>query len=91
MHFAADGPAMRPALMSAGSSWALGLISFRYSPMASVSQTLTPLCCSEGTSMDGASSSISAFMAGSSGGITFSVKSSPASLAISQPRSAQAP
>ncbi len=59
--------------------------------MASVSQTLTPLCCSEGTSMEGASSSISAFMAGSSGEITFSVNSSPASLASSQPRRDQAP
>ena len=37
------------------------------------------------------SSSISAFMDGSSGGITFSVKSRPASLAVSQPRKAQAP
>ena len=59
--------------------------------MASVSQTLMPPCCSEGTSMEDESSSISAFMAGSSGGITFSMKSSSASLHISQPRSAQAP
>ncbi|MNT25085.1 hypothetical protein D3C72_1605900 [compost metagenome] len=69
----------------------MGLISFRYSAMASVSHTLMPPCCSEGTSIDDDSSSISAFMAGSSGGMTFSLKSSPASLHISQPRSAQAP
>ena len=37
------------------------------------------------------SSSISAFMAGSSGGMIFSLKSSPASLHISQPRSDHAP
>jgi hypothetical protein len=79
------------ARMSAGSSWALGLISLRYSPMASVSQTFTPLCCSEGTSIEADSSSISAFMAGSSGEMTFSVNSSPARRAISQPRRAQAP
>ena len=79
------------AFASAGSNWALGLTSFRYSPMARVSQTLTPLCCSAGTSIEADSSSISAFMAGSSGEITFSVKSRPASRAISQPRRAQAP
>ena len=59
--------------------------------MASVSQTFTVPCCSEGTSMLEDSSSISAFMAGSSGEMTFSVNSSPASRAISQPRKAQAP
>ncbi len=77
--------------MSSGSRPALGLISLRYSPMASVSHTFTPPCCSEGTSMDEDSSSISAFMAGSSGGMIFSLKSSPASRHISQPRSAHAP
>ena len=77
--------------MSAGSNCASGLISCRYSAIASVSQTFTPLCSSEGTSMLDDSSSISAFIAGSSGGITFSVNSSPASLAISQPRRDQAP
>jgi hypothetical protein len=46
---------------------------------------------SEGTSMDADSSSISAFIDGSSGEMTFSVKSRPASLAVSQPRKAQAP
>ena len=79
------------ALASAGSSPALGLISLRYSPIASVSQTLMPPCSSDGTSIDDDSSSISAFIAGSSGGITFSAKSSPASRHISQPRSDQAP
>ena len=41
--------------------------------------------------MDDDSSRISAFMAGSSGGTTCSVKSSLASFAINQPRRAQAP
>ena len=59
--------------------------------MASVSQTFTLPCCSEGTSIEDDSSSISAFIAGSSGGITFSMKSRPASWHISQPRSDQAP
>ncbi|MDB5942938.1 MAG: hypothetical protein JWQ13_2504 [Ramlibacter sp.] len=79
------------AFASAGSSPALGLTSLRYSPIASVSQTLMPSCCSEGTSMDDESSSISAFIAGSSGGIIFSVNARPARRAISQPRSDQAP
>ena len=79
------------AFTSAGNSPALGLISLRYSAIARVSHTLTVLCCSEGTSMLDESSSISAFMAGSSGEITSSVNSRPASLAISQPRKAQAP
>ena len=59
--------------------------------MASVSHTLMPSCSSEGTSMLEDSSSISAFMAGSSGEITCSEKSRPAKRAMSQPRSAQAP
>ena len=69
----------------------MGLISLRYSPIASVSHTFTEPCCSEGTSIEDDSSSISAFMAGSSGGMIFSLKSRPASLHISQPRSDHAP
>jgi len=46
---------------------------------------------SDGTRIDADSSSISARTDGSSGGITFSVNLSPASLHMSQPRSAQAP
>ena len=76
---------------SAGSNAASGLISFRYSPIASVSHTRAPSCSRQGTRIEDDSSRISAFIAGSSGGITRSVKSSPANLAINQPRSAQAP
>ena len=79
------------ALRSAGSKPALGLISLRYSPMASVSQTCTPSWSSEGTRIEADSSSISAFMAGSSGEMMCSVNSSLASLHMSQPRKAQAP
>jgi len=76
---------------SAGSSPASGLISCRYSAIASVSQISMPLWCSAGTRIEEDSSSISARMAGSSGEITSSLKSSSASLAMSQPRRAQAP
>ncbi|EWS62759.1 hypothetical protein Y695_04011 [Hydrogenophaga sp. T4] len=69
----------------------MGLISLRYSPIASVSQTCTPSWSSEGTRIEAESSSISAFMAGSSGEMMCSVNSSLASFAISQPRKAQAP
>ena len=74
------------AFASAGNSRACGLISFKYSPIASVFHTLMPLCISDGTS-----SSISAFMSGSSGGTIFSVKSSPDNFASNQPRNAHAP
>jgi len=59
--------------------------------MANVSHTLMPLCCKDGTSMLDDSKSISAFIAGSSGETTCSVKSRPARRAISHPRKAQAP
>ncbi len=75
------------AARSAGSRPALGLISLRYSAMANVSQTLTPPWRRQGTSIEGASSSISARTSGSSGGSTTSSKSSPAKRASSQPRS----
>ena len=57
--------------------------------MASVSQTFTSSCVRQGTSMDGASSRISARMAGSSGEMTTSSKGSLTSRAISQPRKDQ--
>ena len=79
------------AARSAGSRPALGLISLRYSPIASVSHTWMPSCSSAGTRIEAESSSISAFMAGSSGEMTFSVNSSLARRAMSQPRRAQAP
>ena len=79
------------AARSAGNKTALGLTSFRYSPIAKVSHTWTPSWSSAGTIMDADSNSISAFMAGSSAGITCSSKSSLAKRAMSQPRKAQAP
>jgi hypothetical protein len=59
--------------------------------MANVSHTLMPWCCRQGTNMEDDSSSISAFMDGSSGGMTCSSNGRPASLHISQPLSDQAP
>ena len=59
--------------------------------MASVSHTRILPCSSEGTRMEDDSNSISAFMAGSSGDTVCSLNSRPASLAMSQPRNAQAP
>ena len=74
---------------SAGSRPASGLISFRYSPIARVSQTLTLSCSRQGTRKEGDSSKSSARVAGSSIGATRSAKSSPAILHSNQPRSDQ--
>ena len=57
--------------------------------MASVSQTFTPWWRRQGTSIDGASSSISARTPGSSGPSTTSSNSSPAKRASNHPRKDQ--
>jgi hypothetical protein len=54
--------------------------------MARVSHTVTPWWRRQGTRMEGASSSISAFTAGSSGLTSTSLNSRPASRHSSQPR-----
>jgi hypothetical protein len=91
MHLAADGAAVRARADVGGQQAGLGLDLVEVLADGQRVPDLDAVVLQEGTSMDGDSSRISAFMAGSSGGITFSVKSSPASLAISQPRRAQAP
>src|ERR1700730_12545425 len=72
---------------SSGSKSAAGMISFRYSPIASVSQTLIPLWLRQGTRNEDDKSSSSARIAGSSGEMPFSEKGSPENLVINQPRS----
>ena len=73
---------------SAGNKSAAGLISFRYSPIASVSQTFSPLWLRQGTRKEEDKSNSSARITGSSGEMTFSEKGSPENLVINQPRSA---
>src|SRR5262245_5663759 len=75
------------ATLLVGSSPLLGLISLRYSAIASVSQILTSLWVRHGTSIDGESSSSSLRALASSGGMMTSLKSSLANRASSQPRS----
>jgi hypothetical protein len=76
---------------SFGKSPASGRVSFKYSPIASVSHTLTPSWVRQGTRQEGDSRRSSARIAGSSGGTIFSAKASPENLASSQPRSDQEP
>src|SRR6185369_17236796 len=77
------------ALRSVGSNPAAGRISCRYSPIAKVSQTVTPSCSRLGTRKDGESSSNSARVEGSLAGSSRSPTSRPANLHSSQPRSDQ--
>src|SRR5258708_38040343 len=72
---------------SAGSRPAFGRTSLRYSPIASVSHTVTSSWVRQGTRIEAESSRISARVAGSSGGISFSSKSRPENFVSSQPRS----
>src|SRR5580700_10169256 len=76
---------------SLGSSPASGNFSFKYSAIASVSQTLMLPLTSDGTRNDGDSSSSSALVDGSSAGTACSSKSSPAILHSNQPRSDHEP
>ena len=66
---------------------ASGLRSFRYSAMASESQTARPRCSRTGTRPEGECFRIAACVSGLSSGTTISSNSMPAILAISQPRS----
>ena len=77
------------AARSAGSRPASGRVSFRYSAIASVSQTLMPSSVRQGTRMDGERSSSSLRASASSGATITSSKSSPAKRARSQPRNDQ--
>src|SRR6476469_4204224 len=77
------------AARSFGKRPAFGLISARYSAIASVSQTDVPSCSRHGTRKDGDKSKRSARVEGSSAERTRSSNSSPAILHKSQPRSDQ--
>src|SRR6201999_510725 len=74
-------------IRSAGNNPACGMVSLRYSAIASVSQTVAPSCRRQGTRIDDDSSRISARAEGSSGATTTSSNSSPENLVSSQPRS----
>jgi len=88
VHLPANRAAEVRFARSSGSKSAAGLISFRYSPIASVSQTLSPLWLRQGTRKEDDKSNSSARIAGSSGEMTISEKGSPENLVINQPRSA---
>src|ERR1700733_9278200 len=72
---------------SAGNRPAFGMISLRYSAIASVSHTVAPSWRRHGTRMDDESSRISARAEASSGEVTISSNSSPENLVSNQPRS----
>src|ERR1700743_430830 len=74
-------------MRSAGSNLASGMISLRYSAIASVSQTTAPSCRRQGTRIEDDSSRISARAEASSGAVTISSNSRPENLVRSQPRS----
>src|SRR5260221_2152489 len=76
-------------MRSAGTRPASGLISLRYSAIASVSQTVAPSWRRHGTRIDDDSSRISARADASSGAVTTSSNSSPENFVSSQPRSDQ--
>src|SRR6202790_4483951 len=71
---------------SGGNRPASGMISLRYSPIASVSQTVAPSCRRQGTRIEDDNSRISARADASSGAGTTSSNSSPENLVNSQPR-----
>src|SRR5258708_915114 len=72
---------------SAGNRPAFGMVSLRYSAIASVSHTVAPSWRRHGTRIDDDSSRISARADASSGAVTISSNSSPENLVSSQPRS----
>lgn len=72
-----------------GSKFFFGATSFKYSPIASVSQTLTLLWCRQGTKIEGDKSSNSALLSGVSVGTLISSKSTPDILVINHPLSDQ--
>src|SRR3982074_1133319 len=72
---------------SAGNRPASGMISLRYSAIASVSHTVAPSCRRHGTSIDDDSSRISDFAEASSGEGTFLSHSPPDKLRSSHPHS----
>src|ERR1700750_50888 len=76
-------------MRSAGNRPACGIVSLRYSAMASVSQTVAQSWRRQGTRIDDDSSRISARADASSGAVTISSNSSPENLVSSHPRSDQ--
>src|SRR5882757_1488283 len=72
-------------MRSCGSKPASGMISLRYSAIASVSHTVAPSCRRQGTRMDDDSSRISALAEASSGAVTISSNSSPENLVSNHP------
>ncbi len=74
---------------SAGSNFASGMASLRYSAIARVSHTVAPSWRRHGTRIEDDSSRISARAEASSGAVTISSNSSPENLVSSQPRSDQ--
>jgi len=79
------------ATRSSGSRPASGMSSWRYSPIASVSHTLTLSWVRQGTRNEGESSKSSARMAGSSLESITSSNARPAILHSNQPRKDQEP
>src|ERR1700759_283093 len=77
------------SMRSAGRSPASGMVSLRYSAIASVSQIVAPSCRRQGTRMVGDSSRISARAEASSGDVVTSSNGSPENLVNSQPRKDQ--
>src|SRR5258708_31563401 len=71
---------------SAGSRPESGIVSLRYSPIASVSQIVAPSCRRQGTRIDDDSKRISARAEASSGAGMISSNSNPENLFSSQPR-----
>src|ERR1700729_57001 len=72
---------------AAGSNFASGMASLRYSAIARVSHTVAPSWRRHGTRMEDDSSRISARAEASSGAVMISSNSSPENLVSSQPRS----
>src|SRR5260370_11307731 len=73
-------------IRSAGNNPAWGMVSLRYSAIASVSQTVAPSCRRQGTRIDDDSSRISARAEASSGAVMISSNSSPENFVSNQPR-----
>src|SRR3974390_731671 len=76
-------------IRSSGNRPASGLISLRYSAIASVSQTVAPSCRRHGTRIEDDSSRISARAEASSGAVMISSNARPENLVKSQPRNDQ--
>src|ERR1043166_7345894 len=73
-------------MRSAGNRPASGMVSLRYSAIASVSHTVAPSCRRQGTRMEDDNSRISALAEASSGAVTISSNSRPENFVSSQPR-----